>query len=232
MKPTHLEDEDDDEPGFFQRHKVVLIVSVLVLGIGGWFYANHKPSKSAPKRKMDVVMVMPVIAPPPPPPPPPPPKQEEPPPPDEKEVAAEEEPPPDAPEAKPAEAAPADEPLGTAIAGGDGSGLGLGGGKGGSGMIGGHGGKSYSDRARWQGRFSRQLQALFQQDPVLKFAKGSVPIRVWLDESGRIIRVSLIGSTGDSSQDNALRQKALVGRMTEPAPPGTPMPVKLRFSAR
>ncbi len=145
-------------------------------------------------------------------------------------MAAEEEPPPDAQD-KPADK-PAEEALGTALTGGDGtSGLGSGNG-GGNGMIGGTGGRNYSERGRWQGKFGRAIQDILSRNPELKFAKGSVPFRVWLDESGRITRVTLNGTTGNSSQDEVLRSKALVGQVLEPAPPGTPMPVIMRFSGR
>lgn len=229
MKPTNI--EDDDEPGFFQRYKIMLIVGVLALGGGGYFYANHKPSKSTPKKKLDMVMVMPVM-PPPPPPPPPPPKPPEPEPEEkeeEEEVAAEEEPPPDAPPDKPADK-PADEPIGTAISGGDGSGLGLGGGMGGGGGGGGIGGKSYSARGIWQGQFIRGVQAILQRTPELKHARANFPFRVWLDDSGRITRVVLEGTTGDAKQDEAMRN-ALVGQMQPPPVAGTPMPVKIAFKA-
>lgn len=231
MKPILTEDEE--EPGFFQKHKLMLIVGALALGAGGWFFMGSKPSKSAPKKKMDMVMIMPVL-PPPPPPPPPPPKPPEPEPEEKKveeEVAAEEEPPPDAPADKPSDK-PADEPIGTAIAGGDGNGLGLGGGGGGGGggMIG--GGKSYSERGRWQGKFSREIADALRRTPELKKAKANFPIRVWLDDTGRVTRVVLNGSTGDAKQDEALKNRALTGQMFEAPPAGTPMPVKLLFTAR
>lgn len=229
---SQLEGEEE-EPSFFSRHRLWILGGLVVAAGLGVSTLGKSKKTSRVQRRPEVVMIMPVIPPPVPPPPPPPQKVEPPPEQQEKEVAAEEEPPPDAPENKAPEAKPSEEALGTAIAGGDGSGLGLGGGGGGAGMIGGgSGGKTYSERGRWQSRFSRQLQELLQNDPILKFAKGSVVLRVWLDEAGRITRVALGGSTGDSSQDQALRQSALVGRLIEPAPTGTPMPVKLRFSAR
>lgn len=230
MNPRDL--PDDDEPGFLRRNLGMIIFGLLALGGGGYYFATAKPSKaSAPKKKLDMVMIMPVM-PPPPPPPPPPPKQEEPPPPEEKEeeVAAEEEPPPDAD--KPADK-PADEPIGTALTGGDGSsGLGAGGGIGGMGIGGSGNGRGYSERGRWQGKFGRSVQEILSRHAGLKFAKGSVPFRVWLDDSGRITRVVLNGSTGNSEHDDMLKNRALVGQVLEPAPPGTPMPVIMRFYGR
>lgn len=210
----------------------MIILGLIALGGGGYFAVNYKPSKDTKsKKKMDMVMVMPVLAPPPPPPPPPPPK-EEPPPEEEKEeeMAAEEEPPPDA-QNKPDDK-PADEPIGTAIAGGDGSGLGLGGGIGGNGIGGTGTGRGYSERGRWQGKFGRGVQEILSRHAGLKFAKGSVPFRVWLDDSGRITRVVLNGSTGNPEHDDMLKNRALVGQVLEPAPPGTPMPVIMRFNGR
>lgn len=231
MNPRDL--QDDDEPGFLRRNLGMIIFGLLVFGGGGYYFATAKPSKaSAPKKKLDMVMVMPVM-PPPPPPPPPPPKQEEPPPPEEKEeeMAAEEEPPPDAQD-KPSDK-PADEPIGTALTGGDGtSGLGTGGGIGGMGIGGTGNGRGYSERGRWQGKFGRGVQEILSRHAGLKFAKGSVPFRVWLDESGRITRVVLNGSTGNPEHDDMLKNRALVGQVLEPAPPGTPMPVIMRFNGR
>lgn len=229
MKPAPI---DDDEPGFFRRNIVMIILAVLALGGGGYLYANHKPSKATKSKKLDMVMVMPVVAPPPPPPPPPPPKKEEPPPEEDKkeeEMAPEEEPPPDTP-AKVDK--PAEEAIGTAIAGGDGSGLGLGTGSGIGGGTQGIGGKSYSARAVWQGKFSRTIQDLLARNQELKFAKGSVTFRMWLDESGRVTRVALNGTTGSPQMDDVLRSRALTGQVLEPAPPGTPMPVIMRFNGR
>jgi protein TonB len=229
---TKLKDLEDDEPGFFRRNLVMIVLISALLGGGAYAATHFKPSKSSPKKKMDMVMVMP-IAPPPPPPPPLPPK-EEPPPPEEKEeeeMAAEEEPPPDAQD-KPADK-PSEEPLGTAITGnGPGDGLGIGGGIGGRGGIGGTGGKAYSERGRWQGKFARSIQDILSSHPDLKFAKGSFPIRVWLDESGRVTSVVLNGTTGNAAYDETLKNRALASRVLEPAPPGTVMPVILRFTGR
>ena len=55
MKPTDIEDQD--EPGFFKRNLFMIILGGLALAGGGYFYLNHKPSKAAPKKKMDMVMV-------------------------------------------------------------------------------------------------------------------------------------------------------------------------------
>lgn len=146
-------------------------------------------------------------------------------------MAAEEEPPPDAQD-KPSDK-PADEPIGTALTGGDGtSGLGSGGGIGGMGIGGNGKGRSYSERGRWQGKFGRGVQEILSRHAGLKFAKGSVPFRVWLDDSGRITRVVLNGSTGNPEHDDMLKNRALVGQVLEPAPPGTPMPVIMRFNGR
>ncbi len=230
---TKLKDLEDDEPGFLRRNLVMIALISALLGGGAYAATHFKPSKSSAKKKMDMVMVTP-IAPPPPSPPPPPPPKEEPPPPEEKEeeeMAPEEEPPPDAQD-KPVDK-PADEPLGTAITGnGPGDGLGIGGGSGGRGGIGGTGGKAYSERGRWQGKFARSIQDILSSHPDLKFAKGSVPIRVWLDDSGRVTSVVLNGTTGNAAYDDTLKSRALVGQVLEPAPPGTPMPVILRFTGR
>lgn len=85
--------------------------------------------------------------------------------------------------------------------------------------------------ARWQGQFHHGVQDILQSSPELGRAGGSVLCRLWLDESGRITRVVPDGSTA-SAADVALLQTALVGRQLDPAPPGTPMPVHMMFTAQ
>ncbi|MFQ3578409.1 MAG: hypothetical protein SNJ52_05295, partial [Verrucomicrobiia bacterium] len=61
--------DDEEEPSFFTKFRIPIVLFVLT-AVGGavWFFANPPESK-APKRMATVSIVMP---PPPPPPPPPP----------------------------------------------------------------------------------------------------------------------------------------------------------------
>ena len=58
-------------------------------------------------------------------------------------------------------------------------------------------------------------------------------MRVWTDETGRISRVELAGSTGDASLDAALENQVLPGlQLSEGPPEGMPMPILLRLTAQ
>jgi hypothetical protein len=58
-------------------------------------------------------------------------------------------------------------------------------------------------------------------------------VRVWSDGGGRISRVQLVGSTGDTGLDGALRDEVLTGLQLQDAPPeGMPMPITMRLRAR
>lgn len=233
MKPTDIEDED--EPGFFKRNLVMIIIGGIAFTGGGYMYFNYKPSKSAPKKKLDMVMVMPVI--PPPPPPPPPPKKEEPPPEEEKEekmIEQEPEPTPDKPEDKPADE-PKDEPLGTALTGGDGSsGLGSGSGGGGRGMIGGSGGRKGATRWGWYaGQVQNRIAEALRSNKVTRNASTTITVRIWPDASGRINKVTLGNSTGNPAVDDAIKNQVLSGLvLNEPPPADMPLPINLRITAR
>ncbi len=232
MKHTDIEDED--EPGFFKRNLVVIILGGLVFAGGGYAYTHYKPTKSVPKKKLDMVMVMPVIPPPPPPPPPPP--KEEPPPPEEKEEEMIEQAPEEIaekPDDKPADE-PKDDPIGTAIAGGDGSGLALGGGGGGGrGMIGGGTGKGGSRWGWYAGTVQSRIAEALRTHPLTRRAGFTNIVKIWSDPTGRITRVKLSSSTGDRAVDTAIENEVLNGLvLSEPPPDDMPMPINLRLSAR
>jgi hypothetical protein len=58
-------------------------------------------------------------------------------------------------------------------------------------------------------------------------------VRVWPDSSGKIARVQVTGTTGDSALDNAIRNEVLSGLNLNEAPPeGMPVPIVLRLVAR
>lgn len=224
--------DDEDEPGFFRRNLVLIIVGSLVLAGAGYFAMNSKPSKETkPKKKMEMVMVMPIL-PPPPPPPPPPPKKEEPPPEEKTEEKMEqpEEEPAEKPDNKPD--APKDEPLGTALTGnGPGDGLSIGGGSGGRGGMGGIGGKTGSGWGWYQGVVKSRIESALRQNNTTKSAEGSVIVKIWLDSTGRISKAVLSDSTGDPTVDKAI-QSALSGLNLNELPPDPPkpMPMKLRIA--
>ena len=205
----------------------LIIGGVVVLGgIAAFFIFHHGDDDGgAPVSKSEIKMVS---LPPPPPPPPPPPKQE-PPPPDAPKFQKEEAP----TDEKPPDKAPEPAPLATSIQGNDASGLasgnGGGGGFGGGGMGGGRGSKFgyYAGQVK-----SRMVNCLLGNKKT-RSAVMDVQVRVWLDETGRVSKVSLAKSTGNPDVDNAIRSEAFSElSMPEPPPAGMLMPIVMHFSAK
>jgi len=219
---TGMDFDDEPElspPPFFKRFRIAIIVTTVA--IAGIVVVARLASSGA-SSKHDTLTLVSIVPPPPPPvmtPPPPPPQQEE--------QKIEE---PMIKEEAPKEAPPKDEPpLGTGIKGPGSDNFGLGGGSG-NGRIGG------GDGSKW-GWYASQVQSriqqALQQNRKTRTASMSVNVRVWADQSGRISRAQLAGSTGDPSLDNALRDEVLTGlQLAEPPPAGMPAPITLHVTAR
>lgn len=147
-----------------------------------------------------------------------------------KETAAVEEPPP--------EEAPSADPvpdIGTNLTGPGGpDGYGLGRSKGGSGRTG--AGLGGAPRSRWglyAGQVQKTIANALREHPKLRKAALSAQVRVWADSNGRITRVALVKSTGDTSLDQAISDETLRGLQLAEAPPaGMPMPINLKLTAR
>lgn len=232
MASNHI---DDDEPGFFRRHLVLLILGGLGLASGGYMHLNHTPAKAAPKKKEMVlispepVIVTPQI------------KKEELPrevkkeEKDDKMIVQEEVPVEKPKAANTAPDKPSDEPLGTAIGGGDGSGLGNSNGSsnGGSRMIGGNNNGGGSKWGWYAGQVQNRLADALRSNPVTQRAGFSNTVQIWSDKTGRITRVKLNSSTGDGKVDAAIENEVFNGLvLNEPPPEGMPMPINLRLTAR
>ena len=218
--------DNNDEPGFFRQNRVGLIVTVVVLlGAGYLAYKFVQSSKGAPRRAPELVMIK---LPPPPPPPPTPPQQ---PTPEEKMVDQREdrietpdEKPKDVPEKPPDEP-----PIGTGIKGdGAGDGFGLTGSTGNG--FGGGGGSQFDWYA---GQVQRRIADALRNNRATREATLNVKVRVWTDQSGRVTRAELVGSSGDGSLDDAIKNQVLTGLQVSEGPPeGMPMPILLRITAR
>lgn len=224
-------DEDDKEEGFLRRNGLLIGVAAIALAGGAWFYF-HPIQKAEPVRKAPEQTIVRIQLPPPPPPPPPP-KVQPPPPKEEKRVedtpVAKPEPKPEAP--KPQEKPP--EGLGTNIKG---SGPGMSGlGSSGNGMLGGTGtgAGGGGSMARWYaGQVGGKVAEALRNNRKTRSTNMGINSRVWLDESGRITKASLDGSTGDSALDAALTNEVLPGiQLSEPPPKGMRMPIPLRLNA-
>lgn len=218
--------EDPDEPSFFQEHRVGLVVTLVVLGLAGFGIFKYVQSeKGAPRRAPELVMIK---LPPPPPPPPTPPQQPTP----EEKLVDEHEQKIDTPDQKPKDEPqkPPDEPpIGTGIKGdGAGDSFGLTGSTGNG--FGGGGGSRFDWYA---GQIQRTIANALRSNSATRQASLSVKVRVWADPAGRISRVELLNSSGDSSLDEALRTQVLPGLQVSEGPPdGMPMPVVLRLTER
>ena len=233
MASPHIE---DDEPGFFRKYLVLLIIGGIALAGGGYIYANHTPGKAAPKRKEMAIIICPppvIIT--------PEVKKEEPLREEQKEekedkMIVQEEVKPEEPKTATTPLdKPSEELLGTDIEGGDGSGLGNT-----------HGNSNRSTRmigiidrggssiwGWYAGQVQNRVADALRSHPLTKRAGFSNTVKIWSDNTGRITRVKLNGSTGDSKVDAAIENEIFKGLLLTEAPPdGMPMPINLRLTAR
>lgn len=212
----------------------ILLAIVAAGGVVAFFVSgDHKP---APKKERSSEIVNITLPPPPPPPLPPPPPTPEPPEQEKKELVEEAIPAEanEEPEDKtPAPEAPP-EALGTGITG-DGPGtFGLGnrgeGGGSGQGPSGKGGGGSRF--GRYQGMVERVLSSELRRNPALRKAQFRSDVSAWVDRTGRITRISLRNTSGDTGSADAVRA-AYVGLQLHEAPPeGMPMPIRIRLTIR
>ncbi len=238
MSNENATDPDDDEPGFFEKFRTpVIVVGLLAVAVAVYFAFFSKAEK--PKKKSAAVTMVNIMPPPPPPPPTPPPT---PPPPqpeqqkveDKREDFVEEAKPEDAPppESAPEEAAP----LGSNIQGEGADSFGLRG-KGGSGMIGGIGSGKGGGGGTKFGWYAGQVQSrvveALGKHRRTRSASLSVKVRIWADNTGRITRATLEGTSGDPAIDRAIQSEILNGlQLQEPPPEDMPMPIVMRITAK
>ena len=213
--------------GFLRRHGAVIGGAVVVLTIVfvlGKTFTSH--SGGPPPKPQEMVMIRPL-----PPPPPPPPQQ---PPPEQKQQMMEQTPVNEddiKPVDQPPDASPA---LGTNIQGnGAPDGFGLSG-RGGGFMGGGGGGGAGGSRFGWYAaKVTRAVSDALRQNSRTANAGFSIRVRIWSDLTGRVTRVRLADSTGNSAVDAAIRDQVLTGFQLPEAPPdGMPMPIMMRLTAR
>ncbi len=228
-------EEEEDDRSFWERNKIGIIFAGVVLlgGIALYYLMPKGESRVAAPPTMTVVN----IAPPPPPPrptpvpTPPPPERETPPDPDQQMI--EQEPVPEE-AAEPANDDPPDEPLGTGIQG-DGPPDGFGLGTRGGGSIGGKGGQGGggSKYGRYAAMVQNRVAEAMRRNPKTRNASMRLEVRIWPDNTGRITRAELAGTTGTAALDQAIREEILTGLRLEDAPPADmPRPIVLRLTAK
>jgi periplasmic protein TonB len=232
--------EDDEELGFYRRYRYLIWLGVAVLLIAPITLAiktlttKEPPAKVAP---INFVKLLPPVSTPT---PPPPPQQATPRPQEqmiEQKQMVEPETKPLHPDEKPKEnnkkqAPPG--PLGVNAKGeGRGDAFGLVGRPGGNGLLNG-GGDGGGTRFGWYAAQvqSRIEEALRQNSKTKTASISGVRIRIWADNTARVTRAQLVGSTGDPSLDSAITNEVLNGlQLKEPPPSDMPMPIVLRVTA-
>ncbi len=202
----------------------IAITAVVLACLVLFIFKVLRGGNSAPRRAPELVMIKL-----PPPPPPTPPQQPTP----EEKIVDEQEQKIETPDEKPPDEPPKppdEPPIGTNIKGdGRGDSFGLSG-SGGNGFGRGGGGSPYDWYA---GQVQRRIADALRNNRETREANLSVKVRVWADNSGRISRAELAGSTGDAALDETLRSQILTGlTLTDGPPQGMPMPILLRLTAR
>ena len=75
-------------------------------------------------------------------------------------------------------------------------------------------------------------EALVQNSKTRTASISGLVIRIWVDNTGRVTRAQLVGTTGDASLDSAITDKVLTGlQLKTPPPADMPMPIALRLTA-
>lgn len=221
-------DYSEQKRGFWQRYGFAVgLLGVLAVGglLLGQMFKRHEGPRT--NRSPDIVSIRPLPPPPPTPPPPTPPPVEQ-----KQEMVAQEALTED--DTKPQEAPAADTgpALSTNIVGSgspDGFGLSAGGGR-----SGGGGTRSSASRFGWYAaKVVSSVTDALREHPLTRQSAFDLRVRVWADVTGRVTRVKLARSTGDTVVDAAIENEVLRGfQLPEPPPEGMPMPIVMRLSAR
>jgi TonB family protein len=93
-----------------------------------------------------------------------------------------------------------------------------------------------SKTARWTayaGQMQSRISDALRSNPRTRKASARITVRIWVDSTGRIIRATLGGSTGDAALDRAIPDEVLTGLQIAQAPPDDlKMPIVMRVTAR
>lgn len=233
-----MDPNDDEELGFYRRYRyfiwlggAILLIAPIALAVRT-FTTSQSTAKVQPVTFVKLLPPVPTPTPPPPPPQSTPLQQQM----IEQKQMMEPETKPIHPDEKPKEdnkkqAPPG--PLGVNAKGeGQGDAFGLVGRPGGNGLLNGGGGGG--TRFGWYAAQvqSRIEQALHENSHTRGASIPGLRVRIWADNTGRVTRAQLIGSTGDPSIDSAITNEALNGlQLQEPPPSDMPMPIVLRVTA-
>jgi periplasmic protein TonB len=217
------------EPRRFARYASA--VAIVLILFGGALYLFLSGDNTPPPRQVRDLTVVKIITPPPPPPPPqqlPQPKMIE-----QPKMVEPELKPPDKPNDEPPKDAKNDQPPGPlsldAKAEGPGDLFQLGGHPGGS-PFGSGGGTRWG----WYASIVQsQVESALRNSDKTRNATMQVQIKLWADSAGRVIRVQITPSTGDTALDAVMRDDVLGGLvLRQPPPKDMPMPMVLSVSER
>jgi periplasmic protein TonB len=216
-----------------------MVVVLLALGTLGvrWIARNREspPPRKVMQFSMVTIQPRPPEKPPPPPPPLTPPRVQE-----EDTTRVNLKPQDLLPPDEPRSASPPAGPLALAAEGeGPGDAFNLVGNPGGRGLLGGGGlgdgsgglGGGGNPFGWYYAQVADELGEALRRNKRISSAALRVELRLWTDPSGRVSKVQLLRSTGDAAVDEAIQ--SVVGlRLRQPPPPGSPMPMVLRVTAR
>lgn len=216
------ESEDSDKQPFLRRHAAM--ITVLLIAAVAIPFVITKLARSSNTAVRPATLVMVTL---PPPPPPPQPVQTVPPEMIRDQQTFQPEEKPDEEPPKP----PDQPPIGTNIKG-DGSSNAFNLGNSGGNGLGGR--NSNATRFGWYaGQVQSTISQALRNNRKTRSAELAVKARIWADHAGRVTRAQLNGSTGDPALDSAIQDEVLTGlQLREPPPPGMPMPIVLRLSAK
>jgi hypothetical protein len=234
---------DDEEPGILQKYRFAIgaVVGIALVAAVGLLFVKMMGHHEAPPKIEQVTMVKLLPLPPTPPPPTPPPQVQPQPtvePMVEQKQMIEPETKPEKPEQKkedtPKSHDKAPGPLGLNAKGeGAGDAFGLVGKPGGNGLFGDGGGGGGSRWGWYAGQVQARVEDALRNNPRTRAASLRVEVRIWPDNTGRVTRVQVSGTTGDPRIDAAIKDEVLAGlQLQEPPPAGMPLPIVMRLTAR
>jgi TonB family protein len=94
-------------------------------------------------------------------------------------------------------------------------------------------GGSGSKYGYYAGQVQSTISSAIKRNSKTKSSTMTITARIWADETGRVTRATLNGSSGDPAVDAALRDEVLTGlQLQAPPPEGMKMPINLRLTAR
>ena len=225
------DDWDSDDTPSWRRYGAAALAGLVLISAGYGVY--RLVSGDSPKKRVIEVMSLKMI-----PPPPPPPPKEEPPPPPPKVVEQKIEPPPTPQDAPKNDAPPpADAPLALDAQGsGGGDAFGLAARPGGTPLLlgagNGNGGPAGNGFGRYASLMQDQIGRHLRQDDKLNTAKFRATIRVWLTNGGKVDRVQVLRTTGDTQLDRLIEQEiGTMPALPEAPPREMPQPVIVRIGA-